>query len=84
MKRHELLKLNRDSDEDMGLAKRNDKEMDCEESFPNSITEADSIIPACKDEAFVVTCFKDRWLATGGKDDQALLYSLPGNLMSSN
>ncbi|VDK74305.1 unnamed protein product [Litomosoides sigmodontis] len=66
-----------DEDEDVGLTESNDKEMHPEEGFPNSITEADSIIPACKDEAFVVTCFKDRWLAVGGKDDQALLYNLP-------
>ncbi|KAL4002637.1 WD domain G-beta repeat family protein [Acanthocheilonema viteae] len=63
-------------DEDMELAENNDKEIDGIEDFPNVITEADIIIPACRDEAFVVVCFQDRWLAVGGKDDQAVLYSL--------
>ncbi|VDM10138.1 unnamed protein product [Wuchereria bancrofti] len=63
-------------DEDMELAENGDIEMDGNEGFPNAITEADNVISACKDEAFVVTCFRDQWLAVGGKDDQAVLYNL--------
>uniref|UniRef100_A0A158Q7W4 Transcription initiation factor IIA subunit 2 n=1 Tax=Elaeophora elaphi TaxID=1147741 RepID=A0A158Q7W4_9BILA len=61
-------------DEDMELAEDDIK--DGNENFPNAIMEADNIISACRDEAFVVACFEDRWLAIGGKDDQAVLYSL--------
>uniref|UniRef100_A0A1I7VXU5 TFIIA_gamma_N domain-containing protein n=1 Tax=Loa loa TaxID=7209 RepID=A0A1I7VXU5_LOALO len=63
-------------DDDMELVERGEIEMDCNEDFPNAITEADNVISACKDEAFVVTCFQDQWLAIGGKDDQAILYDL--------
>lgn len=49
------------------------------EDFTHMITEADTIISACKEEAFVVSCFRDRWLAVGGKDDQAVLYNLQRN-----
>lgn len=58
--------------------------MDNSENFPSAITEGDSIISACGDEAFVVVCFQDQWLAVGGKDDQAVLYNLQSNSMLSN
>ncbi|KAK6102248.1 WD domain G-beta repeat family protein [Brugia pahangi] len=66
-------------DEDMELAENGDIEMNGDEEFSNAITEADNVISACKDEAFVVTCFQDQWLAVGGKDDQAVLYNLQSN-----
>ncbi|CAG9540899.1 unnamed protein product [Cercopithifilaria johnstoni] len=63
-------------DDDMELAVGNDEEMDGSGDFPNAITEADSIISACRDEAFIVVCFQNQWLAIGGKDDQAVLFSM--------
>uniref|UniRef100_A0A8R1Y0D3 WD_REPEATS_REGION domain-containing protein n=1 Tax=Onchocerca volvulus TaxID=6282 RepID=A0A8R1Y0D3_ONCVO len=60
-------------DEDMEVIENGDVEIN---DFPNVITEADNIISACKDEAFVVACFEDRWLVVGGKDEQATLYDL--------
>ncbi|KAM3723158.1 Angio-associated migratory cell protein [Dirofilaria immitis] len=63
-------------DEDTEVAATTGIEMDINEDFPNVITEANNIISACRDEAFIVACFEDRWLIIGGKDDQAVLYDL--------
>ncbi|VDO46410.1 unnamed protein product [Onchocerca flexuosa] len=68
--------LSETEDEDMEVTEDGDVEINVSENFPNVITEADNIISACKDEAFVVACFEDRWLVVGGKDEQATLYDL--------
>lgn len=68
----------------MEITESGDIEMDGNEDFPNMITEADNTISACRDEAYVVSCFQDQWLAVGGKDDQAVLYNLQSNPVLSN